>query len=194
MDELARKEGKPRWAEKTPGNIAHIDRIWKAWPDAQIVHIIRDPRDIFASLVEAKKWDTRRRIRRPLGRHHRTWRAPAGRAEAGRAVLHRHPLRRPDRRAGGHHAARDRIPAASRGSRRSASFSGTAGGFRQGAGSDRQGVHHAGAPEGAAHRRARRHLAAGSVGRRNWRAIQQAVAARGFADLYERVTAERPAA
>jgi hypothetical protein len=58
MDELARKEGKSRWAEKTPGNIAHIDRIWKAWPDAQVVHIIRDPRDIFASLVEAKKWDS----------------------------------------------------------------------------------------------------------------------------------------
>jgi hypothetical protein len=58
MDELARSEGKPRWAEKTPGNIAHIDRIWKAWPDAQIINIVRDPRDIFASLVEAKKWDS----------------------------------------------------------------------------------------------------------------------------------------
>lgn len=58
MAEVARRQGKPRWAEKTPGNIAHADRIWKAWPDAQIVHIIRDPRDVFASLVEAKKWDS----------------------------------------------------------------------------------------------------------------------------------------
>jgi len=58
MDEVARKEGKPRWAEKTPGNIAHADRIWAAWPDAKIVHIVRDPRDVFASLVEAKKWDS----------------------------------------------------------------------------------------------------------------------------------------
>jgi hypothetical protein len=58
MAEVARRQGKPRWAEKTPGNVAHADRIWAAWPDAQIVHIIRDPRDVFASLVEAKKWDS----------------------------------------------------------------------------------------------------------------------------------------
>ena len=58
MAEVARRQGKPRWAEKTPGNIAHADRIWAAWPDAKIVHIIRDPRDVFASLVEAKKWDS----------------------------------------------------------------------------------------------------------------------------------------
>ena len=58
MVEVARRQGKPRWAEKTPGNIAHADRIWAAWPDAKIVHIIRDPRDVFASLVEAKKWDS----------------------------------------------------------------------------------------------------------------------------------------
>src|SRR4051794_14011535 len=51
MSEVAQRQGKPRWAEKTPGNIAHADRIWKAWPDAQIIHIIRDPRDVFASLV-----------------------------------------------------------------------------------------------------------------------------------------------
>jgi len=58
MAEVAHRQGKPRWAEKTPGNIAHADRIWAAWPDAKIVHIIRDPRDVFASLVEAKKWDS----------------------------------------------------------------------------------------------------------------------------------------
>ncbi len=58
MTEVARRQGKPRWAEKTPGNVAHADRIWAAWPDAKIVHIIRDPRDVFASLVEARKWDS----------------------------------------------------------------------------------------------------------------------------------------
>lgn len=58
MTEVARNQGKRRWAEKTPGNIAHVDRIWAAWPDAQIIHIVRDPRDVFASLVEARKWDT----------------------------------------------------------------------------------------------------------------------------------------
>jgi protein-tyrosine sulfotransferase len=48
---------KERWAEKTPGNIIHIDRIKAFWPDAYILHIVRDPRDIFASLRDAKKWD-----------------------------------------------------------------------------------------------------------------------------------------
>ncbi len=58
LNEVANKAGKRRWAEKTPGNIAHADRIWTAWPEAQIIHIIRDPRDVFASLREARKWDT----------------------------------------------------------------------------------------------------------------------------------------
>jgi hypothetical protein len=58
MNELASKLGKRRWAEKTPGNIAHVDRIWSFWPDAQVIHITRDPRDVFASLREARKWDS----------------------------------------------------------------------------------------------------------------------------------------
>lgn len=49
---------KGRWAEKTPGNIQHMDRIVAGWGDAQIVHIIRDPKDVFASLREARKWDS----------------------------------------------------------------------------------------------------------------------------------------
>ena len=32
-------------------------RILRHWPDAKIVHIVRDPRDIYGSLREAKKWD-----------------------------------------------------------------------------------------------------------------------------------------
>jgi len=51
-------KGKKCWAEKTPGNIHHLDRIYNYWPDAVVIHIIRDPRDIFASLLEAKKWNT----------------------------------------------------------------------------------------------------------------------------------------
>lgn len=50
--------GKKRWAEKTPGNILHIDKILNEIPDAKIIHIIRDPRDIFTSLRQANKWDT----------------------------------------------------------------------------------------------------------------------------------------
>lgn len=57
MRTVAAREGKPRWAEKTPLNIAYVDRIWATWPQAHVLHIIRDPRDVYASLVEAKKWE-----------------------------------------------------------------------------------------------------------------------------------------
>lgn len=56
MTRVARAAGKPRWAEKTPGNIAHAVRIRARWPHAPVVHIVRDPRDIYASLLEAGKW------------------------------------------------------------------------------------------------------------------------------------------
>ncbi len=58
LDVIAAREEKPRWAEKTPGNIVHADRILQAWPDASILHIVRDPRDVYASLRQAAKWDT----------------------------------------------------------------------------------------------------------------------------------------
>jgi len=54
----ARRAGKARWAEKTPGNVRIADRILRRWPDARLLHIIRDPRDTFASLRQIGKWDT----------------------------------------------------------------------------------------------------------------------------------------
>ncbi|HJM49620.1 MAG TPA: sulfotransferase [Alphaproteobacteria bacterium] len=54
----AARLGKRRWAEKTPGNILHVGRIREAWPGARILHIVRDPRDVFASLRQAGKWDS----------------------------------------------------------------------------------------------------------------------------------------
>lgn len=56
MTRVARAAGKPRWAEKTPGNITQARRIRARWPQAPVVHIVRDPRDIYASLLEAGKW------------------------------------------------------------------------------------------------------------------------------------------
>ena len=53
-----RRDGSRRWAEKTPGNVRFADQIFRRWPDARMVHIIRDPRDTFASLRQIAKWDT----------------------------------------------------------------------------------------------------------------------------------------
>jgi hypothetical protein len=56
MDFLAHREGKSRWVEKTPYNAGHIHRILSAWPDAKVLHVVRDPRDAYASTVEIGKW------------------------------------------------------------------------------------------------------------------------------------------
>lgn len=55
MEEIARKQGMERWADCTPEHLAYIDRIKETVPDALIVHIIRDGRDVSLSL-EKQKW------------------------------------------------------------------------------------------------------------------------------------------
>jgi hypothetical protein len=50
MEEVARKQGVDRWIDSTPTNIPHLLRIHKDFPDARIVHIIRDGRDVALSL------------------------------------------------------------------------------------------------------------------------------------------------
>jgi Sulfotransferase family len=49
----ARRFGKPRWGDKRPAYLNNIGTIRRLFPDAQIVHIIRDGRDCVASLKEA---------------------------------------------------------------------------------------------------------------------------------------------
>ncbi|MDP6564266.1 MAG: sulfotransferase [Alphaproteobacteria bacterium] len=56
MSEVARRAGKRRWAEKTTGNIRHLDRIIEHWPEARIIHIYRDPKDVFASFRRGGKY------------------------------------------------------------------------------------------------------------------------------------------
>jgi hypothetical protein len=48
----ARRYGKGRWGDKRPAYIANIPALMRLFPDAQIVHIIRDGRDCVASLKE----------------------------------------------------------------------------------------------------------------------------------------------
>lgn len=46
----ARRFGKPRWGDKRPGYYENIPALLRLFPDAQIVHLIRDGRDCVASL------------------------------------------------------------------------------------------------------------------------------------------------
>jgi hypothetical protein len=50
MEEVAHRQGVDRWIDSTPTNIPHLLRIKKDFPDARIIHIIRDGRDVALSL------------------------------------------------------------------------------------------------------------------------------------------------
>ncbi|MDD2658145.1 MAG: sulfotransferase [Methylococcales bacterium] len=52
----AEAEGKTRWGDKTPYYVLHLDTILEMFPNAQIVHLIRDGRDCALSMLE-RKWD-----------------------------------------------------------------------------------------------------------------------------------------
>lgn len=45
-----RSTGKARWAEKTPRNISRIGAIFRFFPEARFVHVLRDGRDVACSL------------------------------------------------------------------------------------------------------------------------------------------------
>jgi hypothetical protein len=55
MDDVARQQGVDRWIDSTPTNIPHLLRLQRDFPDARIVHIIRDGRDVALSLHK-KGW------------------------------------------------------------------------------------------------------------------------------------------
>ena len=48
----ARKYGKCRWGDKTPQYIFHTPWLTKTFPNAKFVHIIRDGRDVAASILQ----------------------------------------------------------------------------------------------------------------------------------------------
>jgi hypothetical protein len=55
MEEIARKQGAQRWADCTPEHLVYLARIKQTIPDALVIHIIRDGRDVALSL-EKQKW------------------------------------------------------------------------------------------------------------------------------------------
>lgn len=50
FEKNAQGEGKARWGDKTPYYVMHIPKLLEWFPDAQIVHLIRDGRDVALSL------------------------------------------------------------------------------------------------------------------------------------------------
>lgn len=50
FEKNARGEGKVRWGDKTPYYVLHIPKLLDWFPDAQIIHLIRDGRDVALSL------------------------------------------------------------------------------------------------------------------------------------------------
>jgi hypothetical protein len=47
----AARDGKSRWGDKTPVYARWLPRLHQLFPDAQVIHIIRDPRDVVCSLL-----------------------------------------------------------------------------------------------------------------------------------------------
>ena len=45
----AAKEGKPRWGDKTPQHVRDIPLLLRLFPDGQVIHIVRDGRDVAVS-------------------------------------------------------------------------------------------------------------------------------------------------
>lgn len=50
FEKNASGEGKVRWGDKTPYYVMHIPKLLEWWPNAQIIHLIRDGRDVALSL------------------------------------------------------------------------------------------------------------------------------------------------
>lgn len=58
MEEMCRKQGVERWAETTPEHLLYVDWIKRTIPDALVIHVIRDGRDV------ALSWEKKAQIRR----------------------------------------------------------------------------------------------------------------------------------
>jgi hypothetical protein len=74
----ATARGKPRYGDKTPGNVLHLPRLTALLPESVVVHLVRDGRDVAASFLRlgwadtveeaAQHWRLRVRRGRAAGR------------------------------------------------------------------------------------------------------------------------------
>lgn len=61
-----------RWLEKTPQHISHLPKVWRVFPDARVIFVLRDPRDAISSRKPKDTDSSLRRIMR-INHHIRTW-------------------------------------------------------------------------------------------------------------------------
>jgi hypothetical protein len=54
FDRYAGHVNKPRWGEKTPGNVFYVEQILEDFPNAQFVYIYRDCRDASAEFIDSQ--------------------------------------------------------------------------------------------------------------------------------------------
>lgn len=79
MSAWARKRGKQRWAEKSPGNVKAINRVFAWFPAARFIHVVRDGRDNVCSYRTHPAFKALRGkrvpsgIRRPIDECARHW-------------------------------------------------------------------------------------------------------------------------
>jgi Sulfotransferase family len=52
LEQVAKGKGARRYGEKTPTNIRYLDQLVEIFPNAKIIHIIRDPRGVVASKMK----------------------------------------------------------------------------------------------------------------------------------------------
>jgi hypothetical protein len=84
MEETAQHQGMKRWAECTPDHILYLPRIKHTIPNALVIHIIRDGRDVAVSMErqgwpKQLPWDRTRR--RMAGGLYWRWMVQAGRRD-----------------------------------------------------------------------------------------------------------------
>jgi hypothetical protein len=61
-EHLAARQGRPRWADKSPMNVQHICAIAVQFPASRFIHIIRDGRDAAQSFHRRWRFDPRHTI------------------------------------------------------------------------------------------------------------------------------------
>lgn len=87
----AERCGAPRWGDKSLHTEHHVDRVFAAFPDARVIHMLRDPRDRWASVRHRPDSDAHQ-IGSSTGRWVQSARAAARnrRAHPGRTLVVRY--------------------------------------------------------------------------------------------------------